>query len=427
MALSRFSIVVTMEQDGGIALDGEIPWEPKRELLKHTRDLTTGEGGNTVIMGRTTYESLGGDAPLKNRHNIVVSSTAKPTKYGLGVQVCASLLDALFLAGSAPGSFGTLFVCGGAQLFEAAVRDFLYLCDEIHVTVLSTRHKCDTFFPLGCVQAAPHQVTQVAKASTFKRFVYRPALAHQEAGYLSLLRDVWERGNPMGGSAEKKLFGQALRFSVGGSGPARAPLVTTRRIEWKKALGDLFSSKGFEEFLQTAVDELGTDATEVTMACPPTFADATRVIMVQFSKVDAADHASNGHAAEAAPGGPAPRGKKDKGKEKETAAPAGFDPALDCLVTIPSVDVFVDLPIEIFMAAVVLYVVAMFTQRAPRDLVVVLGEARVGVADVNLIWKQAARTPRPFPKLEVDGRSRLHDLSQLLSTNIVVKDYFPFI
>ena len=61
-------LIVARSKNNVIGKNGEIPWKIKGEQ-KQFKELTT---GNTVIMGRKSYEEIG--RPLPNRKNIIVSN-----------------------------------------------------------------------------------------------------------------------------------------------------------------------------------------------------------------------------------------------------------------------------------------------------------------------------------------------------------------
>ena len=62
-------IVAVDKNTHGIGKNGRIPWNNKDDM-KWFKNVTTGDGNNSVIMGRNTYESIG--KPLPNRINIVI-------------------------------------------------------------------------------------------------------------------------------------------------------------------------------------------------------------------------------------------------------------------------------------------------------------------------------------------------------------------
>ncbi len=127
----RIYLVAAVAANGIIGAAGHLPWRLPEDL-KHFKRLTM---GHPVIMGRRTWESLGG--PLPGRENIVVS-----TRRGYeapGAAVASSLDAALALCAGEP----VAFVIGGARLFEAA----LPLASGLVMTEIKRDYAGDTRFP----------------------------------------------------------------------------------------------------------------------------------------------------------------------------------------------------------------------------------------------------------------------------------------
>jgi dihydrofolate reductase len=105
---------------------------------------------NAVIMGRKTWDSIPPKfRPLKDRLNIVISRSATQAPPTTPVSVTepirvSSLEQALKFAGDQP-SVGRVFVIGGAQIYEAALR--LPEAKRILLTSLERDFECDTLFP----------------------------------------------------------------------------------------------------------------------------------------------------------------------------------------------------------------------------------------------------------------------------------------
>ena len=105
---------------GAIGLNGGMPWHCAEDM-KHLKELTV---SHPVIMGRKTWESLGGKyRPLPNRDNIVVSRD--PMYRAPGATVVTSLDDALDMARqeAIPDDGldrSEIWIIGGAQLFAEA-------------------------------------------------------------------------------------------------------------------------------------------------------------------------------------------------------------------------------------------------------------------------------------------------------------------
>lgn len=131
-------LIVAMAEDGGIGLDGDMPW--KRALpadLHHFKHTTM---GHPIIMGRRTFESFPKGA-LPGRTNIVITRNKAYSKEG--VVVVHSLEEALEVAGQ---ESSTAFVIGGGQLYHEALEKNLVAV--MHITQVHYRWSdADTFFP----------------------------------------------------------------------------------------------------------------------------------------------------------------------------------------------------------------------------------------------------------------------------------------
>ena len=124
------ALIVARAENGVIGADGRIPWHIPGEQ-KRFRELTT---GNTVIMGRRTYEEIG--RPLPNRDTVVVSRTARFE--GERCRTAASLSEAIAMSRTED-----IFICGGAALYKEAIP----LVDVMYITEIHASIEGDTFFP----------------------------------------------------------------------------------------------------------------------------------------------------------------------------------------------------------------------------------------------------------------------------------------
>lgn len=136
-----FEIVVAADLDGGIGKEGALPWKLPGEMKQFvavTRD--SSDGTNTVIMGRTTWESIPARfRPLAGRHNVVLSRRAD--FLAPGAILASSLKEALRLA---PDN-GLVFVIGGGDVYREALAH--PLCRLVHLTRVESRFDCDVFLP----------------------------------------------------------------------------------------------------------------------------------------------------------------------------------------------------------------------------------------------------------------------------------------
>lgn len=126
----RLTLVVAVSENGIIGRDGGLPWRLPEDL-KHFRRITL---GNTVLMGRKTFESLG--KPLEGRGNWVLTRDAAFAP--AGAQVFRDLDAAL-----AAATQGELLVIGGAELY----RQTLPLASRLELTQVHAQVEGDTHFP----------------------------------------------------------------------------------------------------------------------------------------------------------------------------------------------------------------------------------------------------------------------------------------
>jgi dihydrofolate reductase len=138
----RLVLVAAVASNGCIGYDNDLPWHLPEDL-KHFKSMTQ---AGTVLLGRKTYESivqrLG--RPLPGRHHLVLSRNKlwQPhPDHAQQVQCVQSLDEAIDIANTRLAD--TLFVIGGAQLYEAA----LSMADIAELTEVQLTPRGDAFFP----------------------------------------------------------------------------------------------------------------------------------------------------------------------------------------------------------------------------------------------------------------------------------------
>ena len=124
-------MIVAMADDRAIGRGGTMPWHLKADL-QYFKRVTM---GCPVIMGRTTFDSIG--RPLPGRSNIVLTRRPDPIP---GTTCVPSLEAAYAAAGDAP----RVFVIGGASVYAAAIDTM----DRLFVThIRTTIPDADAYFP----------------------------------------------------------------------------------------------------------------------------------------------------------------------------------------------------------------------------------------------------------------------------------------
>jgi dihydrofolate reductase len=120
-----------MAENGVIGRENTIPWHLPADLNRF-RQRTT---GHHIIMGRTTFESIG--RPLPGRTSIVITHTLDFDPEG--AHAAPNLDNALRLA----EADDEVFVIGGAQIYRLA----LPRADRLYLTIVHAAVPGDTYFP----------------------------------------------------------------------------------------------------------------------------------------------------------------------------------------------------------------------------------------------------------------------------------------
>lgn len=146
------SLIVAAADNDVIGQTGTmLPWHLAADLQRF-KQLTV---GHPIIMGRTTYETIG--RPLPGRQNIIV--TRDPDYQADGCTVVHSIDEALQAAAESVTKAGSetngeIFVIGGANIFDQT----LPLADKIYLTRVHASPGGDAFFrfnPAGWTESVP--------------------------------------------------------------------------------------------------------------------------------------------------------------------------------------------------------------------------------------------------------------------------------
>lgn len=128
--LPKLTAIVAMTPERVIGRDGTLPWHLPEDLAFFKRTTS----GHPIVMGRTTYESIG--RPLPKRRNIVLTRNRDWSAEGVEVIHDTDELQKIDLGPE-------VFIIGGSQVYEA----FLPELDEILVSHVHHCHPGDTTFP----------------------------------------------------------------------------------------------------------------------------------------------------------------------------------------------------------------------------------------------------------------------------------------
>jgi len=135
-------IAALAESNRVIAQNGKLPWTIPEDSQRF-QSLTL---NHTVIMGRKTWENDLNNRPLKNRINIVISSSPHKVKIALQSIIHP---DELFVVNSIQEALSKasktekIFIAGGATIYDQT----LELADTLELTLVEGDFEGDTFFP----------------------------------------------------------------------------------------------------------------------------------------------------------------------------------------------------------------------------------------------------------------------------------------
>lgn len=130
----RINIIVATDSVGGIAKDGNIPWNCEGDL-KTFKQRTM---GHIVIVGRTTWEGM--KTKLPGRKVIVLSKNQDyvPSKPVLSI---AGNFDRALQVANREGE-KEVFVIGGLRVYNEALEK----AHTMYVTRITGNYSCDLFF-----------------------------------------------------------------------------------------------------------------------------------------------------------------------------------------------------------------------------------------------------------------------------------------
>lgn len=131
------SLIVAVAENRAIGKDNQLLWHISEDL-KYFKRTTT---GHPVVMGRKTFESMGGKG-LPNRTNLVISRSSHASEYE-HVHFYRDLPSALEAAAALDEE---VFVIGGGTIYEQALEQSLV--QRMYITEVRTSiPDADTFFP----------------------------------------------------------------------------------------------------------------------------------------------------------------------------------------------------------------------------------------------------------------------------------------
>lgn len=147
-------IISALSENRVIGTPTGMPWHIPEEYQQYLDFIE----GQTVVMGRTTYEIFGKD--LTSKHTIIISRSMRPTR---DYEVCPSVSQALAQA----EAFGKdIYIAGG----ESVYRQTLNQADYLYLSWIKGNYEGTAFFPEIPLKYWASEYTQSHEAFTFMRY-----------------------------------------------------------------------------------------------------------------------------------------------------------------------------------------------------------------------------------------------------------------
>jgi dihydrofolate reductase len=122
-------IIVATSKNRVIGDSNKLIWHLPADLRRF-KEITT---GNTIVMGRKTFESIG--RPLPNRRNIIIT---RNSEYEVeGCEIVNSLEEALMICNN------NCFIIGGGEIYKQSME----IANQIYLTLVHENFEGDTTFP----------------------------------------------------------------------------------------------------------------------------------------------------------------------------------------------------------------------------------------------------------------------------------------
>ncbi|AZU99076.1 dihydrofolate reductase [Bacillus phage pW4] len=130
-------MILACDLNGVIGNNGELPWGRSLPYdLNHFKELTE---GHIVVMGRKTFDSLGGK-PLPNRENVVLTRNESIPLLRQNNLFFADDIGAILDQYDYTGGNRDLWIIGGMNVYE----QFMSYAQEIYITLVQNFFEGDT-------------------------------------------------------------------------------------------------------------------------------------------------------------------------------------------------------------------------------------------------------------------------------------------
>lgn len=140
----KVNAILACDLKFGIGYKGDLPWPKNNIDMKWFQKNTS---GGIVLMGRTTWESIG-SKPLLNRINIVITNKDID---GPDFTMSGNMKNIIERIREEQGQDRDLWIMGGANVYEQAYK----YCDKLFLTTFDQEYECDKYISTELINSFP--------------------------------------------------------------------------------------------------------------------------------------------------------------------------------------------------------------------------------------------------------------------------------
>ena len=399
-------VILAMTEEGGIGLNGGIPWSHNKDEMAFFRTKTM---DSVMIVGRVTYPTV--------KH---ISDTRVIKVISKQTFTFEETLDAVLR--DYPSK--KIFIIGGAELYNYVFENYGHIIDRVHLSIMPDCF-CDRFVKLDTTK---YTVASSQNCGTFRHYVLENKKNLGETQYLALLRQIVQNPSNLTygrNGVVKSGFVSNLAFNL----EVGFPLLTTKKMFFRGIVEELIfflkgetdskllEAKGVNIWKENTnrqfLDDHGkSDYREGDMG--PMYGYQWRnfgkpysepsskgvdqflniIEMIKFDPKSRRIFMTNYNPAQASEGVlyPCHSIVLHFFVDVETKS-------LDMFCYNRSSDLFLGLPFNIASSALMLTIVAYLTKLTPRMLHISLGDCHIYEQHIESVNQQLGRVPYKFPNL----------------------------
>jgi thymidylate synthase len=445
--MKHYNVILATDNFHCMGVNNGLPWDFEMDM-KHFSNMTktTNVFGhkNILIMGRRTWQSMGG-AVLPNRINYVITSQDLPPQPG-------TLFFKDFYSAylQASESKGDVWVVGGSKVYDCALR--FWACDKIYLTLINAKfcsgsdqviHFDTTKYPITWTDEIECNDLNKLDNKEYKLTFKKGHVAHGvEAQYLHILHDLTTSGEEREtrNGVTRSKFGKTISWDLSNG----FPLLTTKKVFWKGIVEELLffirgdtdttklSAKGVKiwepntsrEFLDKIgltsypVGNMGpmygyqwrryngSDVDQLKKVIQEIKSDphSRRILMTDFNPLQA-------HLGVLYP------------CHSIILQFYVENNRLSCSMYARSQDVLLGTPFNIASTSLLVHIIAQLTNLKPGKVNLIMGDYHIYKVHYEQVLTQLARTPYDLPKLEMKSFETLEQVEESVLEDYKILDY----